>query len=213
MNKIFRITFFVAILLAFMPSSMLAQSKSKKKSAVESRLSKDAKFLDDLWYGFNIGGIGGGGGNFQFAISPMIGYKITPTLSVGFLLKMDYRYYNIKGLGHPVVKKFETIDLGPTLFARLRVFNQFFVQGEVESANFQRHQGYNIPNPTITIDNNNKIVIDKITRPYAYVGLGYVQGQGSTWGYNVSLYYNVIRDPNDNERFPIDYRASLTYKF
>ena len=206
MNKIFRITFFVAILLSLMPNSMMAQRtqpKSKKKSAVESRIASDAKILDNLWYGFNIGGIGGGRGLFQVAISPMVGYKITPTLSVGLLMKLDYRYYNISNQNHPVIKKFETIDLGPTLFARVRVFNQFFVQGEVESANFQR---------PLDIQNN-KVVLDKISRPYAYVGLGYIQGQGSTWGYNVSLYYNVLRDPKDNERGVLDYRASLTYKF
>lgn len=216
MKKLVSILSIICCMLFFMalPYGVDAQNgsrpKSKSKSKkVEAKEARNDDFKERLWYGINIGNIGGSQGYFGVGLSPIMAYKITPALSVGVMAKVDYSYFNLRNSNHPVIKKFETLDYGPTVFARFKASDRFFVQAEYENAFFQVPE---IVNRSITVENN-KVKINKISRAYAYLGLGYIQGQGSTWGYNVSFFYNVIQDANDLQRPPYDIRGGLTYNF
>jgi hypothetical protein len=198
------------VLLTIAPQDMFAQNGSKSKSKkIQKKENPNQAFMDKLWYGINIGNIGGASGYVGVGFSPIVAYKVLPNLSVGGMWKIDYSYYNLSANRHPFIKKFETINFGPTAFARLRVFERFYAQVEYEMAYFQEPE---VIGSSLVIENN-KVKILKFSRPYAYAGIGYIQAQGNTWGYNISLNYNLIHDPNDFERRILDYRAGLTYNF
>lgn len=228
MNKISRIlTLVMVFIFAIGLSTVDAQyygkrKKKKKKKTTTERVEKKKKestddYFDDrgnfgsrLWYGANIGSIGGAAGTFQINISPIVGYKITDDVSAGVAVKFDYFYIGQRSLGIPGIRKYESVDLGPTAFVRGKLFETFFVHSEFEFGTFERPAEDEFGN--IILDGD-KIQTMRDNENFLYVGAGYNGGRGGL-GYEIGLYYNVLDSAETFARdTPWDLRLGLTYKF
>ncbi|MVN77271.1 hypothetical protein GO988_13125 [Hymenobacter sp. HMF4947] len=77
--------------------------------------------------------------NFNFSISPALGYRINDRLSVGPGISYAYNYYGVdNGSGsNSTNSSVSTSSFGVKLFAQLRVIDQFFIHAEYESTRAQ----------------------------------------------------------------------------
>jgi hypothetical protein len=69
--------------------------------------------------------------NFNFSISPAIGYRINDRLSVGPGISYSYNYYGTND-GYGNSSSINTSSLGVKGFAQFMVYKQFFLHGEYE---------------------------------------------------------------------------------
>ncbi len=168
--------------------------KKKKKS--------DSNLKEHLWYGGGLAlGFYGGSGysEFDFGLSPMVGYKIIGPLSAGPRVSVLY-----SSLKFPGLKAYNLFDVELSLFARVRVFKGLFIQGEIGTVSdqyiYQDFQGYGK---------------GKRTRPAQYIGLGYnfANGEGGP-GQEIAVMYDfyVANDVNAYEQ-PWQYRIAFTFGF
>jgi hypothetical protein len=163
----------------------------------------EKEFLDKLWVGGNFStGLRFGGGSFAFGITPMVGYELVPNFSIGPFARIDYFYQRLTVV--PPHIKFESLDIGPGIFARLDVFRQYFAQIEYERAFLQRPLTDSAGNPLIGADD--KVLKETVPQNYVYLGAGY--SSGSKVRYGLSIHYNILEDAQ-SVRFPWDYRVGI----
>jgi hypothetical protein len=181
-------------------SEVEAQTKKKKKKEPEK---EQKTFKQRLWYGggFNLGFAGfQGTSSFGIGVSPMVGYKILPFLSVG--PRYSVFFTSLKYPGAKAVGLFDQ-ELGG--FVRAHVYRGFFIQGELSNEWAQE--------PFQQIGT----VITKRTyqRGNQYLGIGYNFGRGEGGaGSELSLHYNfaIANDIYATEQ-PVDYRFGFTWRF
>lgn len=183
--------------------SALAYSEPKFGLASLGKKDEPRAFKDRLWYGggLSLGFAGSGNSSvFGFGVSPMVGYKIIDQISVGPRVSVMYTYQKYTGLG-----SFNLFDLEMGMFARLRVYQGFFIQGEVGFISDQyifQDQSFNLNKATRT-------------RSAEYLGVGYnfANGQGG-WGQEIAIMYDFFigNDINSFEN-PWQYRLVFTYGF
>lgn len=117
--KIIKLYFTLSALLIF--SSSIAQDGQRPA------------FLDKMFVG------GGFGASFAeqsyISVSPIIGYKVTPRLSVGLRLMYQYRTFDYY-IGSDEMK-FNGNDYAVGAFARLMVKGPFYLQAEYEHLNYE----------------------------------------------------------------------------
>ena len=178
------------------PESNVSWYKKKKKSG--------GNLKEHLWYGGGLAlGFYGGSGysEFDFGLSPMVGYKIIGPLSAGPRVSILY-----SSLKFPGIKAYNLFDVELSLFARVRVFKGFFVQGEIGTVSDQ----YVYQDPF-----SGELGKGKRSRPAQYVGLGYnfSNGEGGM-GQEIAIMYDfyVANDINAYEQ-PWQYRIAFTYGF
>ena len=206
------------LLVAFVEDT---QAQKRSGNSTDEYFDESGNFASKLWYGANIGNIGGFGNSFNINMSPMIGYKVLPNVSIGVILKFNYQYIR-DGTG-PVgnfsdnmqgTRRFSALDFSYGAFARYKLFNTFFIHTELETTDFK------IPSATrggvacefdTCVRPNGKYETFTERQPYFYVGGGYSSGNG-VFGYELALLYNVFDDV-DAVRIPFDFRIGLTYKF
>lgn len=178
----------------------------KKKSGTDDYFDDKGNFASRLWYGLHLGNIGGVNSTFNINLTPMVGYKITDDVAAGVALKFNYFYGGqlfLQSRGINGVRKWEAIDLGPTIFARGKLFQTFFVHSEYEFGTFQEAVGVD----------GDKIVSERSNENFLYVGAGYNGARGGL-GYEIGLYYNVLDSAEAVARStPWDLRLGFTYKF
>lgn len=191
------------------PTGMLAQSSlsfaaSSNGAGFSAPGIKDepVAFKDRLWYGGGLT-LGFSGSNnssvFAFGISPMVGYKIIDQISVGPRISALYTYQKI-----PLVASFNMFDFELSAFVRFRVYQGFFIQGELgyisDQYIYQDQFGFGK---------------DTRNRTAEYIGIGYnfANGQGG-WGQEIAIMYDlsVGSDINSFET-PWQYRLAFTYGF
>ena len=154
------------------------------------------------WYGAHVN-LGFSASQFQsflsVGVSPMMGYKVTPALSVGPRAKIIYNNYRVRdGFGNAIGKGI--LDLGLGAFTRVNVYQGFFAQGEFgyESNGYPRTNGVDI-------------FVDRLNGLNAYVGAGFNSGagNGSRIAYEVMLAYdlNLLRA---NTLALLNYRFGFT---
>lgn len=164
---------------------------------------RDAATMDwksRLWYGGNaILGFSASDGfsQFQFGVSPMVGYKINEIFSLGPRATIVYNNIGIRDLGGDV-NRVNTATLAAGVFGRARFARNLFVQGEYiyESQPF--------------VDSNAEVF--RLNRANAYAGLGYTTSRGSGWGTEVMITYNLTL-PVNTIQSPFDYRFGFTFNF
>ena len=86
------------LLVSFMTTSFVQAQRSinSKNKTTKEKTDRSMFWREKLWYG---GGINLGFSQgpdlslFNFGLSPIVGYKITPELSVGPRIDYDYSYY------------------------------------------------------------------------------------------------------------------------
>lgn len=186
----------IAASLLLFAQDAFAQRKSNKKS------DSSADFKSRLWYGGGLAlGFSSFNGNnvFSFGLSPMVGYKIIPALSVG--PRVSVLFSSVKVPGYKAIGLFD-VDAG--VFARVKVFRGLFIQGE--ATNEWYHE------PIINPDNT----LGKVsyTRVNTRLGAGWNFGQGSGGGSEIGIFYNFAV-ANDLETYqnPLEYRFGFTWNF
>ncbi len=192
----FSLLFGLALLLV-LPVSAQSRRQGERRTT-----AKDSPFKDKLWYGgfFGLGfGSDGFTSSFSINVSPMVGYKILPPLSIGPRVGVGYNYFRIRG-----VRNFNLFDFEIAAFARLRVYRGFFLHGEIGSLTDQYVE-------TNGVDFNRRAR----TRPAQYAGIGYnFSGGRGGFGQEISILYDfyIGSDINSFEN-PWQYRFAFTYGF
>ena len=158
---------------------------------------KDTDFKQKLWYGGSVG-LGfqsfASQSTFLFALYPMMGYKITETISFGPRLGASYR--SIRTRFNGAVSKFNPVEISGAFFGRAKVLRQFFGHVEYELANEK----------TVT---SSSTISSRIDTNF-YLGGGY--NSGGKVGSEIYILYNLLEDGNSLE-VPFVIRAGLTVNF
>lgn len=199
----FRIACTGILIAVFTTVSMAQANLSLDFDQKKKKKKKDDSFKERLWYGAGLG-LGfsafNGQSSFGIGISPMVGYKIIPRISVGPRVSFFYTSQKVQGL-----KAFNLVDTEIGAFLRIHAFRGFFLQGEIG-------QGWD---QELYLDNTGDIVKDTEVALNPYFGLGYnfSRGQGGP-GQEIALMYN-FRIANDvfTSQQPIQYRLAFTLGF
>ena len=197
----------VLALIAVFTTTTQAQSKESKKS---TQTAEDPLLsTDKLWFGTGLDQIGATSNSFFFGVSPTVGYKLTDFFSVGLRVPVNYNYlklFNNAGEGLNDHK----IDIGVGAFSRIKIFRGVFAHAEYNQLFLKQ---YVINNGTYQIDpaNPTKLLKQNLNRNEMNIGLGYSNG-GGRFGYEFSVLYNVIEDPNSAFN-PWTLRAGVNYNF
>lgn len=194
----------ICLLAGFCLGLQTVDAQTGKKAAA------DVKFADRLWYGGSLGAgfssssLGGGlqGNIFFIGVSPMVGYKITPWLSVGPRLELQYYTGRYKEYGAGPVYKYNVLNLGAGLFTRARVYRQFFVHAE--------YGGIQYSYPVSVDYQDNKIETEKDLVDQMLIGGGL--SFGDVFASEISLLYDLL-SPDDSVELPIVFRYGFTYRF
>jgi hypothetical protein len=202
-KKLFFTMMALALLAAAVPAS--AQRRDDDDDDRERRESRTLR--DRIWFG---GGIGLGFSSFNgqsafgIGISPMAGYKLLPTLSIGPRVAINYTAQKVPG-----IQTFHLFDTEAGAFVRWRVWRGLFLQGEISNEWLQLpYQGF---------DDQGRVIYFKETtqRGNQYAGIGWnsSRGEGGV-GTEIAIFYNfaVANDINSYEQ-PWDYRFAITWRF
>lgn len=188
------ISILAATLLLLATQTAIAQKRRQKESSSD--------FKSRLWYGggLALGFSGYNGGNvFSFGLSPMVGYKITPALSVG--PRASFLFTSIKVPGYKAVGLFD-VDAG--IFARVKVFRGLFIQGEATNEWYQEPIFYS----DFTTDK------DPRSRLNTRLGAGWNFGSGQGGGSEIGIFYNfTVANDLDTYQNPLEYRFGFTWNF
>lgn len=194
------VLFTVSILVSINP--LHAQSRRKAPEKVP--------FGQQLWYGGSLGAgfsssnLGGGlqGNVFFLGVSPMVGYKFNEWFSAGPRAEIQWYTGRYREFGSGPIYRYNVVNLGIGMFARAKVFQQFFLHGE-----------YGIIQYTYPVDidyQNNRITTDKETIDQLLMGAGL--SFGGVFASEFSVLYNFLA-PDDTIDLPIIFRYGFTYRF
>lgn len=161
------------------------------------------------------GGIGLGFANnvFAIAVSPIIGYRISERFAAGIGIGYQYyqandaiQYFNI----NTGLNEFYTIKTSiytGSVWGRFIVWNNIFVQAEVEGNNLETFDIY--------YDNNSQFVVDKdrITVPSILLGAGIRQPISERVSFLAAALYDVLQQPYSPYRGRIDIRFGVAVGF
>jgi hypothetical protein len=120
---------------------------------------------------------------FYLSIEPMVGYKVTPKLSIGG--KIGYSYINYSDAD------FDTHNYGASIFSRFRVIPQIYLHGEFV---YWSYETVVFNQSTLNYESGRDWV------PFILLGGGYVQNIGP----NASLYVEVLVDVLQDENSPYE---------
>lgn len=159
----------------------------------------EERFIDNLWFG--------GGGQLNFfsrngisvfvvGLSPMVGYKISPNISVGPRLSLNYNSINCSFSDNR--HKYFNWEAG--MFGRFKVFNQFFLHGE-----------YSIENRRLLFSDCSEPL--KQLRSMPYLGVGYTTGFEGSAGSEVLLLFRLRNDGQGIQESPFVIRFGFNYNF
>lgn len=107
---------------------------------------------------------------------PMVGYKITPRLSVGVKIRYDY----IKDKRYSTT--YTTSNYGGSIFARYRIIPALYLHAEYASYNYELFYA------------NEESEREWI--PFLFLGAGYSQRLGGNTWLNVQILFDVLQNNN-----------------
>lgn len=132
------------------------------------------KLSERIYFGGGFG-LGGGTGYFSIALNPIVGYMVTPKLSVGTGINWSMTSYTAINPSKSVNQ------YGISPFVRYN-FDQLFMYGE-----------YNLLSTNFLSDPNKRQFISRFL-----LGLGYSQPLGKRGAINVVGLYDVLYKQNDS---------------
>lgn len=194
------------LLLLFVSASLAAQTEEDRaRQDLDYYDQEDSngeprpeRFVDNLWFG---GGLqlgfsaSNGVSLFNVGISPMVGYKVTPNVSFGPRLSLNYNAFRCDF--NDIKSNYITWEAG--MFGRLKVFNQFFVHGE-----------YSLESRRLIISCDEPL---KQVRSMPYLGVGYTSGFGGGPGSEILLLFRLRRDGQAIIESPYVIRAGFNFNF
>lgn len=181
---------------------------AQRSSDNDEYFDEGGAFVKNLWYGAG-GSLGYRSNNFQslfnIGVSPMVGYKIIPNLSVGPRVGVTYLSQRFN-TGNNIFR-FNSWNFEYGLFARYRVIPVAFVHVEYGQESIGFSDGR-----TFKPGSNDQLESFREVRPYTYVGAGYQSEMGGVWGYEFVLLFDVQSQPFDG-RPPFFFRGGINYNF
>jgi hypothetical protein len=168
---------------------------------VEDRKSDrqpDQRLIDKLWFGGTVNLFWVNQRSFsQFLVglAPMVGYKVTDKLSFGPRVEIQYTSYKIQT--NSGSQTLNNLNFGGFGFGRYKLFRQFFIHVET---------GFTTE-PYLVLNSVGDPEFVRELRQPVLAGLGYSEGGGEIY-----LLYD-FNDPNENTRFPFQYRFGFNYNF
>jgi len=133
------------------------------------------------YYGGNIG-FSFWNDYFYLGVYPLVGYKVTPKLSVGG--KIGYAY--ISDDRYEPLPALNTSNYGASIFARFRLIPQIYFHTEYATWSYE-----NVVNLT-----NDGYDTEREWVPYLFLGGGFSQQLGpNTWAF-VEVLFDVLQDEN-----------------
>jgi hypothetical protein len=147
-------------------------------------------FADNLNYEIVIGNIGGFGNIFNVSLKPRVGYRFGDYFTTGLGGKISYTFFN-----NAFGPNQSFFDYGALGFARIKIANVVYVQGEYTRQRFQETS-----NTARTFN-------------YPLAGLGYASGNPDGWSYG----FEIMAILNDNVRNfrneVVEYWINISYRF
>ena len=187
------VVFVLTCLVLILSSTSLSAQRSADREEKEPQ-----KFSSKIWYGGGVllGFNGFSGTNiFSFGLSPMVGYKVLKSLSIG--PRVEFIYTSYKQVGFKSTNLFD-VDAG--VFARAKVFRGLFLQGELSNQWYQ--------NPYL--GSNEK---DSRQRFNQRLGAGWNWSSGQA-GSEIGVFYNfAVANELDSYQNPLNYRFAFTWNF
>lgn len=164
----------VAVLVALAADRPLAAQEAATPGS-----EPDASFADRVYWG---GGISLAFWDYtRIRVEPLVGYRISPQLSIGGKLAYEYlRYERVSG------DKVTSHNYGGSVFARYRFVPQLYGHVEYGGANYERVNALGQES--------------RVGYPFLLLGGGFVQRTGR----RTSLYFELLYDVLQDEDSPYD---------
>lgn len=183
-----------------------SSAQVSRRPVARSQEKETVSFADRLWYGggFSLsfsGGLNGLDGNiFAIGISPMVGFKLTPFISVGPRFEFLYTTGRFRNSFSGPVIKYNGIDYGAGVFARAKFLSFLFAHAETNYVNRIYPTGFN----------GNTLETERIGDNQTLIGLGYTSG--GLFKSEIMLLYDLTAD-SQSTNLPLVYRFGFTYNF
>lgn len=177
---------FFLLLTGLFFSSLFAGDYTLTKSTTSSTQTTQPPAAESKWYyGGNIG-FSFWNDYFYLGVYPLVGYKVTPKLSLG--AKIGYAY--ISDDSYEPLPALNTSNYGGSIFSRYRIIPQLYAHAEFAYWSYENainftSQGYDT---------------ERVWVPYLLLGGGYSQNIGP----NVWLFAEVLFDVINDENSPYE---------
>jgi hypothetical protein len=177
--------FLLALIFTF-PSFSIAQAVDsvKAEEEIKAEVPQNNPTGESKWYyGGNIG-FSFWNDYFYLGVYPLVGYKVTPKLSLG--AKVGYAY--ISDDRYEPFPALKTSNYGGSLFSRFRIIPQLYAHAEFAYWSYENISSFN------TLENTYNT--ERYWIPYLLLGGGFSQNIGpNTWAF-VEVLFDVINDEN-----------------
>ncbi|MBT8229411.1 MAG: hypothetical protein KJO50_04075 [Bacteroidia bacterium] len=183
--------FLVVLFVLSVSTDVFSQRRTSKRTSSRDKDRQEQKvsFTDKLNHEINLGNIGIGSG-FSISLKGTTAYKPLEQVSIGGGGKFLYIFAN--RFNGPDESYF---DYGGLLFARVKVTENFYLQGEYDFVSFD--QGLNFDRKNLT---------------FPLFGGGYMSGYGP-WKYGIQLLFVASEEARDQMFTTIDYWITFSYNF
>jgi len=179
---------FVLLLTGFVFCSVYAEENTLTKSTTSSSQTTQSPSAESRWYyGGNIG-FSFWNDYFYLGVYPLVGYKVTPKLSLG--AKIGYAY--ISDDRYEPFPALNTSNYGASIFSRYRIIPQLYAHAEFAYWSYENISSFNTVNNTYNTE--------RYWVPYLLLGGGYSQNIGP----NVWLFAEVLFDVINDENSPYE---------
>ena len=177
--------FLIALIFTFSSFSVAQAIDSvKAEEEVKTEVPQNNPTGESKWYyGGNIG-FSFWNDYFYLGVYPLVGYKVTPKLSLG--AKVGYAY--ISDDRYEPFPALKTSNYGGSLFSRFRIIPQLYAHAEFAYWSYENISSFN------TLENTYNT--ERYWIPYLLLGGGFSQNIGpNTWAF-VEVLFDVINDEN-----------------
>jgi hypothetical protein len=171
------------ILLIIIPIGFTFASNPWDKIVTETddsvKTERSRQTQSKWYYGGNVG-FNFWNNYFYLSVQPLVGYKVTPKISVGG--KLGYSYINYSNID----PSFSSHNFGGSIFTRYRVIPQIYLHGEFVYASFDRR--------TTIFPVNNEWPSERVWVPFLLLGGGYAQMVSPNVWVFVEVLFDVLQD-------------------
>jgi hypothetical protein len=208
-GKIFSILMILMLVFVGGMDAQVYGTKKRKKSRSQSNTKSD--LMESLWFGGGLGlnfqstslsGTSLNGNIFSASISPMVGYKVLPSLSFGPRIELQYVTGRFSDIFTGEDYKYNALTYGLGAFGRFKFLPALFL-----------HTEYQYLDNEVAVDldtRRNEIITERYGQNLFLVGGGYTSG--GIVSTEIYLLYDVM-DETGGTQLPIYYRFGITYNF
>lgn len=178
--------------------SLVGQISRNRQDTYQGREYEGERFIDQLWLGAGGQLFFTSNGQFNYfvvGLSPMVGYKFTPSVSIGPRISLNYNAFRCDF--NNVRSNYLTWEAG--VFGRVRAFQQFFAHAE-----------FNLENRRLIVACDEPLQ-QRISVPY--LGAGYTSGGMGGVGFETSILFRLRNDGQGFVQQPFIFRGALNYNF